>query len=97
MGTFIFYIASVVASLYATYLLAYNLYDVPYDEDKEPKRILLPRIAYIVCLIIAFVPILNDIGVALFLILCLIGKSCHDFQVKCWFFDTPKLEDEKKQ
>lgn len=96
MGTStIVYILSVVASLYATYLLAYCLYDVPDSwEKREPKRIVLPRIAYIVCLIVAFIPVLNTIAVAAFIFAGLFFKACGDWQIKSWLFEKPEVKSD---
>jgi len=94
MGTAtIIYILSVVASLYATYLLAYCLYDVPDSwEKREPKRIILPRIAYIVALIVTFIPALNIFAVTVFILACLFFKACGDWQVKSWLFEKPEVK-----
>ena len=94
MGTStIVYILSVVASLYATYLLAYCLYDVPSSyEKREPKRIILPRIAYIASLIVAFIPVLNSIAVAAFILAGLFFKVCGDWQIKSWLFEKPEVK-----
>ena len=94
MGTsIIVYILSVVASLYATYLLAYCLYDVPDSwEKREPKRIILPRIAYIASLIVAFTPVLNIIAVAAFIFAGLFFKACGDWQIKSWLFEKPEVK-----
>ena len=82
-----------VASLYATYLLAYCLYDVPDSwEKREPKRIILPRIVYIVALIVAFLPFLNTFAVAVFIFACLFFKACDDWQIKSWLFEKPEVE-----
>lgn len=96
MGTStIVYILSVVASLYATYLLAYCLYDVPDSwEKREPKRIILPRIVYIVALIVAFLPFLNTFAVAVFIFACLFFKACGDWQVKSWLFEKPEVKSD---
>lgn len=93
MGTStIIYILSVVASLYATYLLAYCLYDVPNSwEKREPKRIILPRIAYIAFLIVAFIPVFNAIAVAAFIFSALFLKDCSDWQIKSWLFEKPEV------
>ena len=87
----IIYILSVVASLYATYLLAYCLYDVPSSENEEPKRIFLPRIVYIVALIVAFVPMLNTFAIAVFIFACLFYKVCGYWQIKSWLFEKPEV------
>ena len=94
MGTpTIVYILSVVASLYATYLLANCLCDVPDSWEKcEPKRIILPRIAYIVCLIVAFLPVLNTIAVTAFIFAGLFFKVCGDWQIKSWLFEKPEVK-----
>ena len=91
----IIYILSVVASLYATYLLAYCLYDVPSSyEKREPKRIILPRIVYIVSLIVAFIPMLNTIAVAAFIFASLLFKSSGDWQIKSWLFEKPEVKSD---
>ena len=93
MGTStIVYILSVVASLYATYLLAYRLYDVPEIEELEPERIVLPRIVYIAALIMAFIPLLNIIALVFFVVMPQAGKSCGDFQIKSWLFEKPEVK-----
>ena len=88
----IVYILSVVASLYATYLLAYCLYDVPYSCNREPERIILPRIAYIGFIAIAFMPVVNTIALVFFVIMPQVGKSCGDFQIKSWLFEKPEVK-----
>lgn len=89
----IVYILSVVASLYATYLLAYCLYDMPDSwEKREPKRIVLPRIAYIACLIVVFIPVLNTIAVAAFIFMGLLCKACGEWQIKSWLFEKPEVK-----
>lgn len=91
----IIYILSVVASLYATYLLAYCLYDVPGSwEKREPKRIVLPRIVYIVALIAAFFPMLNTFAVAVFIFAGLYFKACGNWQIKSWLFEKPEVESD---
>ena len=91
----IIYILSVVASLYATYLLAYRLYDVPSSyEKREPKRIVLPRIVYIVVLVVPFIPALNTIAFSAFIFLSLLSKSCGDWQIKSWLFEKPEVKSD---
>ena len=88
----IIYILSVVASLYATYLLAYCLYDVPYSEKKEPKRIILPRIAYIAFLLVSVIPGLNTLFVLAFLIGAIFFKAMDQWQIKSWLFEKPEVK-----
>lgn len=89
----IVYILSVVASLYATYLLAYCLYDVPDSwEKREPKRIVLPRIVYIASLIAAFIPLLNTIAVLVFIFLNLLSIIYDEWQIKSWLFEKPEVK-----
>lgn len=94
MGTpTIVYILSTVASLYATYLLAYCLYDVPSRyEKREPKRIVLPRIAYIGFMAMAFIPVVNTIALIFFVVMPPMGKSLGDFQIKSWLFEKPEVK-----
>jgi hypothetical protein len=84
----------VVASLYATYLLAYCLYDVPYSLNREPERIILPRIVYITALIVAFVPMLNILAVIAFIVMGLLCKACGDWQIKSWLFEKPEVKSD---
>ncbi len=88
----IVYILSVVASLYATYPLAYCLYDVPYSCNREPKRIVLPRIVYIVALIVAFIPMLNTFAVIAFIAMGVFFKACGEWQIKSWLFEKPEVK-----
>lgn len=91
----IVYILSVVASLYATYLLAYFLYDMPDSwEKREPRRIILPRIIYIGALIVAFIPMLNIFAVIVFIVMGLFFKACGDFQIKSWLFEKPEVKSD---
>ena len=61
-------------------------------EKREPKRIILPRIAYIACLIVAFIPVLNTIAVAAFIFADLFFKACGDWQIKSWLFEKPEVK-----
>lgn len=88
----IVYILSMVASLYATYLLAYCLYDVPYSCKSEPERIVLPRIVYIVALIVAFIPMLNTFAVIAFIVMGVFFKACGEWQIKSWLFEKPEVK-----
>ena len=94
MGTStIIYTLSVVASLYAIYLIAYCLYDVSDSwEKREPKRIILPRIAYISSLIVAFIPVLNTAAVAAFILASYILIACDDWQIDSWLFEKPEVK-----
>lgn len=95
MGTStIIYILSVVASLYATYLLAYCLYDVPYSETYEPKRIILPRIAYIAFLLVSVIPGLNILFVLAFFIGAILFKAMDQWQIKSWLFEKPEVKSD---
>ena len=94
----IVYILSVVASLYATYLLAYCLYDVPDSwERREPKRIVLPRIVYIAALIAAFIPMLNIFAVIAIIVMGLLCKASGDWQIKSWLFEKPEVKSDEKE
>ena len=89
MGTStIVYILSTVASLYATYLLAYCLYDVPRSRNREPERIILPRIAYITFLVVSVIPGMN----VLFVLIFLIGPIFDLWQIKSWLFEKPEVK-----
>ena len=94
----IIYILSVVASLYATYLLAYCLYDVPSSyEKREPKRIILPRIAYIASLLVSVIPGLSTLFVLAFLIGAIFFKAMDDWQIKSWLFEKPEMKADEKE
>lgn len=82
-----------VASLYATYLIAYCLYDVPDSwEKREPKRIVLPRIAYITFLLVSVIPGLNILFVLAFLIGAILFKAMNQWQIKSWLFEKPEVK-----
>lgn len=91
MGTStIIYILGVAASLYATYLIACCLYDVPdHWEKREPKRITLPRIAYLAACVMVFVPIMNIFYPCVFALAAVMFKGFGDWQVKSWLFESP--------
>lgn len=90
----IVYILSTVASLYATYLLVYCLYDVPYSEICEPKRIVLPRIVYISFLLISVIPGLNTLFAVAFLIGAIYFKAMEQWQIKSWLFEKPEVKSD---
>lgn len=89
----IVYILSVVASLYATYLLAYCLYDMPDSwENREPIRIVMPRIVYILFLLISVIPGLNTLFALAFLIGAIYFKTIEQWQIKSWLFEKPEVK-----
>ena len=79
----IFYIASVVISIYFIYLFAYKTINA-----SSKERILLPRIVYLMLLILSFVPILNDFMIIIFIVIGLLENG-EDIIIDSWLFKHP--------
>jgi len=83
-------ILSTVAALYAAYLLTCCLYTVNYRGELKEK-VVFPRIVYGIAVIVALIPILNLMGVVVFL--SFLTTCCDDYRVKSWLFEKPKLKE----
>lgn len=91
----VFYLASVVLSLYAAYLFTFKTYNT--DWDGHPKgRMVCPNIIYLIVWMVTFVPILNAIMTVVFAGLALADMSCNTLYVDSWLFRKPKEKDNKE-
>ena len=96
MGTStIFYLLSVLLSLYCAYLAAFRTYEMKFDASKgdyvtTDERISYPRLIYILLIALSFAPIVNVMLCIVFFVLSLVGRSVGDFYVKSWLLDRPE-------
>ena len=73
--------------MYFLYILSFKLFWKDRYFDKEPQRVLFPRILYVVFTAIALTPILNIIGVLFFGIFLMVED---EFFIDTWLFKTPQ-------
>jgi len=101
MGTStIFYLLSVLLSLYCAWLASFRVYKMEYSREThkiEPtdERFVYPRLVYILMVAVCFAPIANVALCIAFFIMSLVGHSCGDFYVKSWLLEKP--EEKKKE
>ena len=99
MGTStIFYLLSVLLSLYCAYLLAFRTYKMEFNtmtDECEPidERIVYPRIMYILMVAVCFAPIGNVVLCIVFFVMSFVGRSEGDFYVKSWLLEKPVEEE----
>ena len=102
MGTsMIFYLLSVLLSLYCAYLMAFRTYKMEYSLDThkdEPtdECIVYPRIVYILMLAVCFAPIGNVVLCIVFFVTSFFGRLEGDFYVKSWLLEKPEDKKEKE-
>jgi hypothetical protein len=94
----IFYLLSVLLSLYCAYLAAFRTYKMGRNlmtHKYEPidERIVYPRIVYILLIALCFVPIGNVVLCFVFMVVSVAGRNTGDFYVKSWLLEKP---EEKK-
>ncbi len=87
----VFYLASVVLSLYAAYLFTFKTYKADWDGNPE-KRLTCPNIIYLFVWLMTLLPILNAIACLVFAIMALIEMAVGDVYVDSWLFRKPKGE-----
>lgn len=91
----VFYLASVVLSLYAAYLFTFKTYNT--DCEGHPKgRMACLNIIYLLVWLFAFVPILNAVMTVALAVGALVNMSCNDVYVDSWLFRKPKEKDDKE-
>lgn len=96
MGTsMIFYLLSVLLSVYCAYLVAFRMYKMKYSEETdeyEPtsERFVYPRVVYILIIALCFVPIVNVIICFVFFVMSIVGREVGDFYVKSWLLEKPE-------
>lgn len=93
-GVLVYWVC-VVISIYVAYLLTFRTYDIEgyYPNRHRGKRILMPRIVYVLVLMIAFVPVLN-IATSLALILAGLMQK-DDYEVDSWLFRKPNIKEKE--
>ena len=103
MGTsMIFYLLSVLLSLYCAYLAAFRTYKMEHNlvtGEYEPidERFIYPRIVYILMVAVCFAPIGNVVLCVVFFMVSLMGRYQDDFYVKSWLFERPVEKEEEEQ
>ena len=102
MGTsMIFYLLSVLLSLYCAWLAAFRTYKMEYSVEThkdEPtgERIVYPRIVYILMAAVCFAPVANAVLCVVFFVASLIGNLEGNFYVKSWLLEKPEDKKEKE-
>lgn len=87
----------VAVSLYAAYLLCFCMYKVDKDGKKTDERITVPRIFYLLTLVVSFVPIANIIfGVFVIVMSIVLCYGNEDFYFKSWLLEKPKGNEKKE-
>lgn len=90
----VIYIIGLVVALYAIYLYAFCAYKKDIIGDPTSERLLFPRITYLLCLGLAFVPMANLIfGLTALLFPLFIRNEIY---FDSWLLKTPG-EDRKKE
>lgn len=103
MGTStIFYLLSVLLSLYCAYLAAFRTYKMEYSlktDEYEPtsERIVYPRFVYILMVVVCFAPIANFVICVVLMIVSCLGRFSGDFYVKSWLLEKPEEKEEKTE
>ncbi len=102
MGTStIFYLLSVLLSLYCAYLVAFRTYKMKYSIETrkyEPtdERFAYPRVVYILIIALSFVPIVNVVlSIALF-VMSFAGRNEGNFYVKSWLLEKPEKKEKEQ-
>ena len=98
----IFYLLSVLLSLYCAYLAAFRTYKMEYSVEThkdEPtgERIVYPRIVYILMVAVCFAPIGNVVLCAVFFIFSIPARFDGDFYVKSWLLEKPEKKEEETE
>ena len=102
MGTsMIFYLLSVLFSLYCAYLVAFRMYKMKYNGDTgeyEPtsERFVYPRVVYILIIALCFVPAANVIICIVFFVMSIVGRNLGDFYVKSWLLEKPEKKEKEQ-
>ncbi len=99
MFTFsIFYWSSVVASLYAAYLICFCLCKVDERGNKTDERIAVPRILYLLTFAVSFLPLLNLLFGTIVIVISVIAYYVSEgFYFKTWLLDKPNQKEKQKE
>lgn len=101
MGTStIFYLLSVLLSLYCAYLVAFRTYKMwnnlaTHEYEPTDERIVYPRIVYILMVAVCFVPIGNVVLCLVFMAASVVGRKTGNFYVKSWLLEKPEKKEEE--
>ena len=96
----IFYLLSVLLSLYCAYLVAFRTYKMKFDTSKgdyvpTDECISYPRLVYILLIALSFVPFANVVLSIAFFVFSFAGRNEGDFYVKSWLLEKPEEKEEK--
>ena len=103
MGTStIFYLLSVLLSLYCALLVAFRTYKMDYNLKTgkcEPtdERFVYPRLVYILMTALCFAPIANVVLCIVFFVISIVGRDLGDFYVKSWLLEKPEEKKKEKE
>jgi len=103
MGTStIFYLLSVLLSLYCALLVAFRTYKMDYNlktGKREPtdERFVYPRLVYILMTALCFAPIANVVLCIVFFVISIVGRYLGDFYVKSWLLEKPEEKKKEKE
>jgi len=88
----VFYLASVVLSLYAAYLFTFKTYNADF-EGNPTKRMVCQNVIYLLVWLLTILPIVNVILVFFAAIAGAINTYCNDIYIDSWLFRKPKEKD----
>ena len=95
-GSVIYWIFTAV-SLYAAYLICFCMRRVDDRGIKTNERIDIPRILYLLTVVVSFVPVVNIIFGAVVIVIAIIAYYLEeDFYFKSWLFERYGDENEDK-
>jgi hypothetical protein len=96
----IFYILSVMLSLYCVYLVTFRTYRMEYSlethkDEPTDERIVYPRAVYLLLIALCFVPITNVVLSLVLMAVSVDGRRAGEFYVKSWLFEKPEKKKEE--
>ena len=94
-GSVIYWIFTAV-SLYAAYLICFCMRRIDDRGIKTNERMDIPRILYLLTVVVSFVPVVNIIfGVVVIVIAIIAYYIEEDFYFKSWLFEKSEKKEEK--
>lgn len=93
----IFYLTTVLLSLYALWLAIFRTYCTDVYGRPTTDRFRLPNIVYMMIFVVSFVPIANIFLFIVFVFISLVGRRDGDFYVKSWLFNTLGEKEEEEE
>lgn len=88
----VFYLASVMLSLYAAYLFTFKTYGTD-DKGQPTKRMVCQNVIYLLVWLLTILPIVNVILVVFAAIAGAINTFFNDIYIDSWLFRQPKEKD----